>query len=303
MKFIKKAVKFWQFFLSLLDINVRIDDIKINQGIILSALNRQIKSSVISDYEFKIFSQWGEDGIIQYLTESIEIKNKTFIEFGVQDFSESNCRFLMMKDNWKGFVIDGSEHNIEKLRRSYYYWKYHLLTKCTYIKNDNINGILKESGFDEDLGILSIDIDGVDYFVLEAINEYKPRILIVEFNPLFGIERKISVPYRSDFHRTKAHHSNLYFGASLPAIVYLADKKGYSLVGVNTMGGNAFFVKVELLNDKVKRQPVSHIDLQFHCRESRDINGNLNYLAGNARFDAIKGMPVINVETEQIESL
>jgi hypothetical protein len=79
--------------------NERFDEIKILHGITLSALNENIKSKQIRDYEFKAFSQWGEDGIIQHLTKTIEIKNKTFIECGVEDFYESNCRFLMMKDN------------------------------------------------------------------------------------------------------------------------------------------------------------------------------------------------------------
>ena len=85
---------------------MEIDHIKISQGKILSELNKKKNSKNIQDYEFKIFSQWGEDGIIQKIIDSIEIKNKTFIEFGVGNFLESNCRFLMMHNNWSGFVID-----------------------------------------------------------------------------------------------------------------------------------------------------------------------------------------------------
>ena len=80
------------------------DEIKINQGVILAQFNLHKRSTNIQDYEFKVFSQWGEDGILQHLTSVIEIPQKTFIEFGVEDFSESNCRFLLMKDNWRGFV-------------------------------------------------------------------------------------------------------------------------------------------------------------------------------------------------------
>jgi hypothetical protein len=99
----------------------RFDEVKINQGRILSSLNGSKSTNNLKDYEFKVFSQFGEDGIIQYLTKSIEIKNKTFIEFGVADFIESNCRFLLMKDDWKGFVIDGSKSNIQRLKNSYFY--------------------------------------------------------------------------------------------------------------------------------------------------------------------------------------
>ena len=94
------------------------DSIKISQGKVLSKLNKNKISKDIQDYEFKIFSQWGEDGIIQKIIDSIEIKNKTFIEFGVGNFLESNCRFLMMHNNWSGFVIDSSEKMIEMLKKA-----------------------------------------------------------------------------------------------------------------------------------------------------------------------------------------
>jgi hypothetical protein len=92
----KVTAKIRQTLLAIYKINERFDEIKINQGIILSALNERRSTKNIRDYEFKVFSQWGEDGIIQYLTINIEIKNKTFIEFGVEDFFESNCRFLLI---------------------------------------------------------------------------------------------------------------------------------------------------------------------------------------------------------------
>ena len=136
------------------------DSIKISQGKVLSKLNKNKISKNIQDYEFKIFSQWGEDGIIQKIIDSIEIKNKTFIEFGIGNFFESNCRFLMMHDNWSGFVIDSSEKTIEVLKKAYFYWKYNLKLINAFIYKENINNLLLKSEFDFDLGLLSIDIDG-----------------------------------------------------------------------------------------------------------------------------------------------
>ena len=92
----------------------RLDEIKINQGRILADLQRERRSDRLADYEFKVFSQWGEDGILQHLTTHLAIANRTFIEFGVEDFFESNCRSLLMKDQWSGFVIDGSPANIAR---------------------------------------------------------------------------------------------------------------------------------------------------------------------------------------------
>src|SRR3984885_5848065 len=113
-------------FQSIWRMSERIDDVKINQGLILAALNESRKSTNLADYEFKVFSQWGEDGIVQYLTKAIELKHKTSIEFCVESFMEANCRFLLMKYNWSGYVIDGSSSNIAKLKNSYFYWKHHI---------------------------------------------------------------------------------------------------------------------------------------------------------------------------------
>jgi hypothetical protein len=289
--------------LSILRVDRHFDEFKINQGRILSALNENKKSTNLADYEFKVFSQWGEDGIIQFLSKSIEIRNKTFIEFGVESFIEANCRFLLMKDNWSGFVIDGSSSNIEALKASYFYWKYHIDAVNAFITRDNINELLSKSGFSEDLGILSVDIDGNDYFVLEAISTFRPRILICEYNAVFGGTRKISIPYEPDFQRNKKHYSSLYFGASLPAINYLSNIRGYSLVGTNSAGGNAFFVRNDLLNDKVAVLSVEQAYFPSKFRESRDKHGNLSYVIGDERLQVIKGLPVFNVEAKATEEL
>ncbi len=98
-------------------ISERLDEIKINQGMLLASINEKKESRNLRDYEFKVFSQWGEDGILQRLINVVEIKNRTFIEFGVEDFFESNCRYLLMKDNWSGLVIDGSSGNINRLKK------------------------------------------------------------------------------------------------------------------------------------------------------------------------------------------
>jgi hypothetical protein len=250
-----------------------------------------------------VFSQWGEDGIIQHLCKCVEIENRTFVEFGVESFVEANCRFLLMKDNWSGFVIDGSERNIRSLKHSYFFWRFGLQAVDAFITRENINKLLERSGFDEDLGILSIDLDGNDYYVLEAITGFKPRILICEYNAVFGDTRKISVPYDPAFQRTKGHYSNLYFGASLAALTHLAGRRGYSLVGTNRAGVNAFYVRNDLLTPKL--QALSSVDAYSPslARESRDRDGNLTYVGGDDRLKLIRGLPVFNVETNAAETL
>jgi hypothetical protein len=289
--------------ISLVRLPRHIDEMKVNQGRIAARLNESLSSTNIQDYEFKVFSQWGEDGILQRLTSVVPIANRTFIEFGVEDFRESNCRFLMTKDSWAGYVLDGSKKNVKRLQSSDFYWKCELDARQAFVTRENIDALMRGSGFDRDLGILSIDVDGVDYWLLDAIGSVVPRILVVEYNALFGAERKISVPYQHDFVRGRKHYSNLYFGASLPAFEYLARRKGYTLVGTNSAGCNAFFVRSDLMSEKLQELAAQKAYTPARFRESRDQRGRLNFLASGAAYQKVRGMQVVNVETGELEAL
>jgi hypothetical protein len=280
-----------------------LEALRLTQGRILVELNRSKSAHNLQECEFSICSQWGEDGIIQKLVAHVPITHRTFIEFGVEDFSESNCRFLMMNDNWRGYVLDGSERWIAKLERSSWWWKFDLRARCAIVTRDNVNALLEASGFDRDLGILSIDVDGMDYWLLETMDSYAPRIMILEYNALFGCKRKISVPYDASFERRQQHYSELYYGASLPALTHLASRKGYSLVCTGSAGVNAFFVRNDLIGGDVSALAVEEAFAESMVRQSRDRAGGLNYLDREARYEAIKGMPVVNVETGEMERL
>lgn len=277
-----------------------LESLRLTQAKILIELNRAKAAQPIRDCEFKVFSQWGEDGIIQKLIQQVPIANTTFIEFGVEDFAEANCRFLLMNNHWRGFVIDGSAERIATLRKSSWWWKYELQAECAFITRESVNELLQRSGFESDIGILSIDVDGVDYWLMEAITAFSPRILIVEYNSLFGADRKISVPYDAAFSRRAKHFSELYYGASLPALTYLAAQKGYSLVGTESAGVNAFFVRNDVMGS-LQALTVAEGYTEAWVRQSRDEAGKLNYLSGTARNAAIRGMPVVNVETGEME--
>lgn len=272
-----------------------LDEIKINQGRILAELNARKPALSLNDCEFKVFSQWGEDGIIQFLTANVAIKHRTFIEFGVEDFRESNCRFLMMKDDWSGLVLDGSSKKINRLRSSYYYWRHALQSQVAFITRENIKALLDESGFAKELGILSVDIDGVDYYVLAELGDWKASILIVEYNALFGCRRAVSVPYSADFQRTRQHHSNLYYGASLPALAHIANQQGYAFVGANNAGCNAFFVRRELLNGAVREVSVIDGFRESRFRQARNERGELTYASPDEERKLIANMPLADV--------
>lgn len=186
----------------------------------------------LADVEFKVFSQWGDDGIIQWLINHIDIDSETFIEFGVEDYQEANTRFLLMNNNWSGLVMDGSKKNVARITNSEYYWKYDLSAIAAFIDRDNITGLIEAQGFPKEVGLLHIDLDGNDYWIWEKIENISPAIVIMEYNSVFGAERAITIPYSKTFQRTKAHHSNLYFGASLGHSANWQRKKAMPLLGV-----------------------------------------------------------------------
>ena len=273
-------------------------------GAMLSKQQYSMNSTDINDYEFKIFSQFGDDGIIQYLIKNVEIKNDIFIEFGVQDYLESNTRFLMMNNNWSGFVMDGSEKAMNSLKNQSWYWKYCLTHKAVFIDKENINALLESTGF-SNIGLLHIDLYGNDYHILKEmdLSKLNPSIIIMEYNSVFGKDRQITVPYDKKFIRTNSHFSNLFFGASLSALNALAIEKGYSLVGCNLAGNNAYFIRKDLLNEKVKELSIEKAYKESKFRESRNKDYSLSHIAGSERLEIIKGLEVLNIKTNQLEAL
>lgn len=250
----------------------------------------------IAENEFRAFSQWGEDGIIQYLIKNMEIPRNIFVEFGTQNYTESNTRFLLINNNWSGLVIDGSSDNIAYIKSDPIYWQYNLKAVDSFVTKDNINQILLENGIHGDIGLLSVDIDGNDYWVWQSIDSINPAIVISEYNFRFGATRAVTVPYDAKFFRTKAHYSNIYYGASLKALCILATKKGYTFIGCNSAGNNAFFVRNDLKPDALKEitSEEGYVAAQF--RESRDEFGGLIYLSLEEEQKILNSLPLVGIE-------
>ncbi|MDD5703897.1 MAG: hypothetical protein PHU23_17830 [Dehalococcoidales bacterium] len=257
----------------------------------------------LSEVEFSVFSQWGDDGIIQYLVNNIEFPNKTFVEFGVGNYRESNTRFLMMNNNWSGLVMDCSESNVSQIINSEYFWKHEILAKAIFIDKDNINSLLLSSGFDKEIGILHIDLDGNDYWIWKEIDVISHIVVILEYNSVLGIDRAITIPYHKAFSRTKSHYSNLYCGASLRALHQLSTDKGYLFIGCNSAGNNAYFIRKDKLNENIRETALETGYVLSKFRESSDRNGRLTHLGGIDRIEAIRGMPVFNIDNNQVEKI
>lgn len=247
------------------------------------------------DAELKIFSQWGEDGIIDYLCESLNIIKPKMLEFGVGNFTECNSRFLVENRNASVVVVDSDENLRKNILGLDLNWRSTVIPVETWITPSNCQEIYN---FAKDkigtLDIISIDLDGCDYWIADKLNFDEVQIIIVEYNPVFGSTASISVPMREDFLRTQAHYSNLYYGASLMAWIKLFSKKGFTFVGTNRAGSNAFFVQKEK-SSQLNFDLPSLTDLDLFCdwrvRESRDPEGNLSLLDRTQCWELIKNLP------------
>jgi hypothetical protein len=270
---LKKAIRFLR---NIQALNSKLDEIQQSLGRVESRQLNPVDRENISAYEFKVFSQSGEDGIIQHLVNSINIKNKTFIEFGVENYLESNTRFLALNNYWSGLVIDGDPENIAFIKRDPIYWRCNIKAECSFITKENINDIFERNGMSGEIGLLSVDIDGNDYWVWKAIKNINPCIVVAEYNSFFGAERKVTVPYDPSFVRTNAHHSKIYYGASIAALNLVAQERGYKLVATNKAGNNVFFVRADLMGN-LKEMSVQEAYRKINFREAHNEQGQLIY--------------------------
>ena len=277
----------------------KIDFIQESLGRIESKLQLYNKELKIQDTEFKVYSQSGEDGIIQYLIGKIPEIPKKFIEFGVENYLEANTRFLILNNYWSGLIIDGDLENIKFIKRDPIYWRTQLTAINSFITKDNINNLIESNNFGGEIGILSIDVDGNDYWIWDSITVCDPSIVIVEYNSFFGSKSAVTIPYIENFVRTKAHHSLIYYGASIKAFEYLAEKKGFELIFTNKAGNNLFFVnkKHKSVFDKIN---INEVYRKSNYREAHDKNGSLLFKPFEFSQKEIFDCDVYDIENNNI---
>jgi hypothetical protein len=269
------------------------------QSMVQHARNTKVTGLQWKQVEFSAFSQWGDDGIIQYLIHHIPGIIPRFIEFGVSNYLEANTRFLLLNDNWRGLIFDGSEANVQFIKNDTISWRYDLTSERLFVTKLNINEAITKQGFTGDLGILHIDIDGNDYWIWDCLHAVNPQIVIMEYNSVFGNKGAISVPYKDDFYVTDAHYSNLFFGASLKAMDFLAQKKGYQFIGTNTAGNNAYFLRNDLLNEFVPAVSVDDAYVTCNFRQNRNVEGQVTLQRDDKMIHACAHLEVVDVALNQ----
>ena len=270
---------------------------------LLSLKNNKLKKiKNLSDVEFQVYSQWGEDGIIDWIINKFPEIPKSFLEIGTEDYKESNTRFLLTNRNWDGFIIEGDKKAVENIKSQRIYWKHNLKVKNEFITKENINKVIKNFKVPNKIGLLSLDIDGIDYWILKELSVIKPKIIICEYNSLFGLKKSITIPYNKNFIRSQEHYSNLYYGASIRALIDLLKKKKYYLLGTNSAGNNAFFIKNEFLK-KTKNIILKRKIFESKFRESRNKKNKLNYLEKKNSLKLIANKMVIDLNNNKTKKL
>lgn len=262
------------------------------------------KINDINQTYYKVFSQNSEDGILQYIIKSLKLNYIKFVEIGTQDYTESNTRYIFETIRCNGLIIDPFE-NLEILVRKNIpeFWKNNLTILNKFATAENINFLLENNNFQNDIDLFSLDIDGVDYWIIKELKKNISKIFVAEYNPYFGPELEITVPNINNFNRTSYHYSNLCWGVSLKSLIKIMIDKNYTFIGSNDLRNNAFFVSNDYI-DKIKlKKPNLENLFEFTnatYRESRDESGNLTLIEPKKILRKIEDCEVIDLKRNKL---
>ncbi|MGH8246647.1 MAG: hypothetical protein ACREUU_09470 [Gammaproteobacteria bacterium] len=201
----------------------------------------------LSGHEATIYSQSGEDGIIAEIFRRVGVTNRYFVEFGSGDGRENNTVLLLVA-GWSGLWLEAHAEFVKTASETFQReaGEKRLIARQAFVTAENIEDLLRSANVPRAFDLLSIDIDRNDYWVWKAIGSYQPRVVVIEYNAVFPP----GVSWVVNYEPTSYWDGSSHFGASLTALERLAREKGYSLVGCNLLGSNAFFVRSELAGDK-----------------------------------------------------
>lgn len=210
------------------------------------------------DVEYSLYSQNNEDGILILIFSLIGEGKSQVVELCASDGIECNAANLIINRGWSGLLFDGDQRLLD-LGKQFYSertnaWRFRRLPPLlvqAWITAENVNQLIESNGFSGEIDLLSIDVDGVDYWIWKAIDIVQPRVVVIEYNNRWPSDRSVTIPYRSDFSCVEPGEAGAgYFGASLRALVKLGSEKGYRLIGANSPNTNAFFLKAGIGEDE-----------------------------------------------------
>jgi hypothetical protein len=201
----------------------------------------------LDDVGFRSFSQFDEDGILLYLLSVIGIKNRRAIEMAAGVGYESNTANLIINHNFCALLFEGDQETAVQCRQFYAnyqdtHWNTPVAVDGTWLKAENINQVIGAHGFSGEIDLFSLDVDGMDYWLLESLSVVQPRIIVLEYNGIFGADAAVTAAYEPEYAYREGHAC----GASLAAFDKLCKRKGYRLVGCNRNCLNAFYIQEQL---------------------------------------------------------
>ena len=204
--------------------------------------SRRIDLRAPATWEFSAFSQNGEDGVLDVLRSRLVEANRSFVEIGAADGIENNTAWLAIAEQYGGLMVEGDARKSARARR--------LLPGCSlgveclplFVTRASVT-MLKDRALYPDPDVCSLDIDGNDYYIAGTLLDagLRPKIWVVEYNSVFGPERRVTIEYSDTFDFTAAHPTQLYYGASIAGWRAFFAQRGYRFVSVERNGVNAFF--------------------------------------------------------------
>lgn len=226
--------------------NVQIATLQNHRRLLLQQA-RFIDMKRLNQYEFQVFSQNGEDGIISEIFKRLDVTNRVFIEIGSSNGLENNTTFLLQQ-GWTGYWLEGDSRAVSFIHEHFKkpIKAGQLKVAQAFVRVDNVWEILEGLSVPGEADLLSVDIDRNTYYVLDAVlHHLKPRVIITEYSALYPPP----VDWKVEYSAQKTWNRSSYAGASLKAYELLLNKAGYGLVGCDLCGVNAFFVREDLLGD------------------------------------------------------
>ena len=220
-----------------------------NETLVRSLLRHDPRYAVpgsLARHEHQVFSQGGEDGIIREIFRRIGHGSRLFVEFGVEDGRQTNSHFLL-HDGWTGCWLEANPRAVAAIKTGFapLLRDGRLRVEQSFITAENIALSFRSLSVSKNLDVLSIDIDGNDFWVCQALTEWRPRVVVIEYNAHFPADCDWVMPYDASHHWQRDSH----FGASLKALERLGSELDYRLVGCCLAGTNAFFVRADLAGD------------------------------------------------------
>ena len=226
---------------------------RINQKHLYNFYQFSISNGHMHDFRdtgFRCFSQFEEDGKLLYIFAAIGMKNKTFVDLGAWDGINSNCANLALNFGWTGLFIEGNKDRVNEGRCFYKEqpetWVCPPTFENSFITKENVNELIQKHDISGEIDFLSIDIDGNDYWVWEALDVVRPRVVLIESNCTFGT-KSVTIPYDEKFRQSTDKPG--FHGASISALHKLGKHKGYKLIGSSRNGINLFFILEEEVKD------------------------------------------------------